>query len=283
MRERLYFEDWMPGRRMTLTPHRPADELGAGASPEAGFTLVEVILAIAIASGLLLVVLSFYRQAADLREQLLRETERLATVRLVMDRLTTELRSVRGGGAGQPALSGQSMSLTFIRTEVPSRTAWSGGQLGRAVGVETDLKRVRYVANGDATNTTSLVRTEEPLVQKQAIRRSEVAVPREDPAAKPPPPLTEELHFVRFRYFDGLDWTEEWDAGEPPQGVEVTLAVEPLPEGLLPEQYPFEVFQRVIQLPQSGSADDIFLSGLLEGGTGSGAEGETEAMEELFP
>jgi type II secretory pathway pseudopilin PulG len=57
------------------------------------FTLVEVILAISIAIGILVVALFFHSQASHLRAQLLDESDRIAAIRLVMERLTAELRS----------------------------------------------------------------------------------------------------------------------------------------------------------------------------------------------
>ena len=56
---------------------------------ERGFTLIEVVLAIVIAVGLLTGVLVFYRQAAILREEILRKADALSAVRLVMDRIST--------------------------------------------------------------------------------------------------------------------------------------------------------------------------------------------------
>ena len=58
--------------------------LGAGA-----FTLLEVLLALSIAIGLLIVVLYYYQQAALLRDSTLDSATGLAAVRLCMDRLGT--------------------------------------------------------------------------------------------------------------------------------------------------------------------------------------------------
>lgn len=49
----------------------------------AAFTLIEVILAIVISLGMLVVVLFFYQQTANFRAQLVEETERLTAVRLI--------------------------------------------------------------------------------------------------------------------------------------------------------------------------------------------------------
>ena len=95
----------------------------AGRRPR-GFTLIEVVLAIVIAVGLLTGVLVFYRQAAILREEILRKADALSAVRLVMDRISTELRTAPPGTAGTPILSGDSHSLRILHTAVPSKTPW---------------------------------------------------------------------------------------------------------------------------------------------------------------
>src|SRR5205085_11151267 len=90
----------------------------------AAFTLIEVVLAIVIAVGMLVVVLFFYQQAADLRTQLLQETEHLSVARLLMDRITGELRTTRRHVFFQGAFIGESDFLQFIKTDIPSRAAW---------------------------------------------------------------------------------------------------------------------------------------------------------------
>src|SRR2546421_5016576 len=89
----------------------------------AAFTLLEVILAVIIAVGMLLVVLYFYQQAADLRTQLLDQTDRLSVARLLMDRITSELRTTRRHSYFQGAFIGESDFIQFIKAGIPSRAA----------------------------------------------------------------------------------------------------------------------------------------------------------------
>src|SRR5439155_8813829 len=77
---------WKPALQNTSPNLRPG-------ALSRGFTLVEVILAIGIAIGILMVALYLHSQATNLRAQLLRESERIAAMRLVMERLTSELRN----------------------------------------------------------------------------------------------------------------------------------------------------------------------------------------------
>ena len=67
------------------------------------------------------------------------------------------------------------------------------------------------------------------------------------------PLLTEDIHFLRFRYWDGKGWQDSWRSSELPQGVEVSLGMEAFPPEAQPSEYPYEVFRRVIYLPGSSS------------------------------
>ena len=79
------------------------------------FTLVEVILAIAIATGLLVIALTFYQQATELRGQILVESERISVIRLVSDRLTADLRQAHPVAGDAESFVGGSGSDRFPR------------------------------------------------------------------------------------------------------------------------------------------------------------------------
>lgn len=228
------------------------------ASPAAtawsGFTLLEVLLAITLAGGLLFAVLYFYQQSANLRDELLRETEQVSAARLIMDRLTAELRSVPGRSYYTPALSGSPTLLQFIKTGLPSRAAWTSAEYGRAASPETDLRLVKYTISGDGTNVAGLLRTEEPMVTKQAVKAAPNSDPFEQTVPAPPDPLTEALHYLSFRYHDGTAWRDSWNSERLPRGIEVTLAVEAPPTNAVEGEVSSEVFRRVIFLPASGAS-----------------------------
>lgn len=238
------------------------------------FTLMEVMLAIGIAAAILFVLVYFYQRAAELRTQLLQETDRLATERLLMTRLETELRCVPGRCFYKPTLTGDATSIQFIKTELPSRNAWRSGVLGRAAVPETDLRLVKYSLAGDGTNATGIVRTEEPMVTRQTAARSEVTVELPEETNRPAPPLTADLRHLRFRYWDGSFWQDAWHLDQMPLGVEITLAAEPIAEDATPEELAGQVFRRAIFLPASRPIV-------------GGAEGDTIAppadMTELVP
>lgn len=249
------------------------------------FTLVEVVLAVVIAVGLMITALFFYNQAADTRARLLEESERLAAIRQVLDRVTDDLRTAfELPGSG---FSGTPDAMQFVKTAAPSRTPWvQRSSETLAVPVSTDLAVVRYETSratvGTNVSVTGLIRTETADLAAWMRARSSTGVvsevvslnstndassiltgaPTEATNAvttvtngtgvvthSMDEPLTDLIRFVRFRYWDGSEWLEDWMWSWLPLGVEVTLGGEPLPDGQGPGTYPYEVFRRVVHVP----------------------------------
>jgi prepilin-type N-terminal cleavage/methylation domain-containing protein len=239
------------------------------------FTLVEVLLAVGIIAGLLVVVLFFYQQAAQLRTELLLDAERSSAARLLMERLTAELRTARPHTFYQVPLVGHSTYLQFISVDLPSQSQWTGERLGRVSRPESDLKLVSYGAevSREDTNIVGVTRTEEPLVELRSILvESATVLPAAEANKASSVLITEAFRFIRFRYWDGYNWLESWSETFLPQGVEVTLGSEPMPADLEGEEYPYEVFRRVIYVPGSAGHEDDALFDLLLGPTGETAE-----------
>src|SRR5687767_16033490 len=93
---------------------RPAEDSGPY---QRGFTLVEVILAVVIAAGLLVVAISYYQRATELRARLIEESERLTTIRLMMDRLSGDLRTAFA--EPRQGFTGTSDSMRFVHAGSP--------------------------------------------------------------------------------------------------------------------------------------------------------------------
>jgi type II secretory pathway pseudopilin PulG len=228
---------------------------GTGLRPASAFTLLEVVLALVIAVAILFVLMFFYHQASNLRTQALNETDRLSAIRLVMDLITSELRTTRFDPAFNQAFVGRSNSIQFIKTDLPSFANWTGGTLGRGA-VESDMKLVRYqVEMFDGTNIAGLVRSEEPLVQTYST-----------PSASPEgdldqgiivEELIEEIRFAQFRYWNGVQWLDSWKSPTLPRGIEISLGAEDFPQldSQSDQDSPVEVFRRVIALPVQNAGD----------------------------
>jgi prepilin-type N-terminal cleavage/methylation domain-containing protein len=233
-----------------------------------GFTLVEVLLAVGIIAGLLVVVLFFYQQAAQLRTELLLDAERSSAARLLMERLTAELRTARTHTFYEVPLAGSSTHLQFMAVDLPSQSFWAGEQFGRVSHPESDLKLVSYGAEVslEDTNVVGLGRSEAPLIDlRTTVPESAVVLPAAETNRANSVLITEAFRFIRFRYWDGYDWLESWSETFLPKGVEVTLGSEPMPAELEGEEYPYEVFRRVIYLPGSVRSEDDILFDLLFG------------------
>jgi hypothetical protein len=214
---------------------------------------VEVILAIVIALGVLVVVLYFYQQATNLRAQAIQETERIGAARLLMDRITSELRTSQSDPALGQAFVGSSNSIQFVKTDVPSFSYWVGGPLGRSLTPVSDLKVLTYrLESSDGTNVGGLLRSEESLVPKQQLaatqESAEAAPPLSSPTNTTSAPLIEEVRYLQFRFWSGTNWLDSWSAPGTPEAVEVSLGAEPMTNGTELVEYPGEIFRRVIYL-----------------------------------
>ncbi len=226
------------------------------------FTLVEVILATSIAIGILVVALYFHSQATNLRAQLLDESDRIATIRLVMDRLTSELRNAFA--QPQYGFTGDATSLRFVTTEAPPRATRTAPST-RGAAPRTDLRLITYglgrAVSGTNEIATGLERTERSLVEKPASR-SAFAVSSPPNSTNAPAhgtePMTDAIRFLRLWYWDGYAWTSAWESSQLPRGIEITLGAEPSPGEASISDYPGELFRRVIYLPTSREIDDAF-------------------------
>ncbi len=220
----------------------------------AAFTLVEIILAIGLATALLLIALLFYDQAADMRGRILRESDQFATMRLVLDRLAGDLRTAQPHAAPGNEFTGDTASMRFIKealTSLPPDAAPGESE-------PTDLVRISLTTltgtNGTNVAVTGLDRVEEPLSSPAST--SALGAISNEPSLYLPDqtngltePFTDMVRFVRFRYFDGAAWQAGWTNATPPPGVEIVLAAEGLPLDAEPDSYPPESFRRVVFLP----------------------------------
>ena len=142
--------------------------------PMSGFTLLEVILAVTIAIGIMTVALYFYQQSSTLRKQALEEMERIAAVRLVMDRLGMELRCAVNGSELLPGLNGTSSSIEFTRLEPPVKGSLITNAMGQTSPsrLQPTYKKMIYRIGGASDGLSVLERSEENITLKSSSSAS---------------------------------------------------------------------------------------------------------------
>jgi len=257
---------------MTIQPAAPLPLRArlSATGRRSAFTLVEIILAIGLATGLMLVALTFYHQATDMRGQVLGELEKISTLRLVLDRLAADLRTAQPQAGPGNEFSGSATALSFVKEAyVAASPNLPMGQLE-----PTDLVRVSFNTstgtNGTRLVVKSLDRRESSLNAPKMARSprpqpdslvstNEMVSTNADVVAKGPErfpdqePFGPDIRFVRFRYWDGSAWQSDWSGAKPPAGVEIILSLSIPSEDADPDELPPDTYRRVVFIP-GGSA-----------------------------
>lgn len=209
-----------------------------------GFTLVEVLVATAVFSLLAILLLSSFTGVTRAREALVSRASADRQVRLILDRLGTEL----SGAFGSDRVSSAGLSCAqdrFAGTEA-SDLAFTAFVLPQEGGTRpaADVAKIRYFTRPDAEGRfLSLYREESslPLVENRIPVRRAL--------------LGDRLLGFRIELFDGTAWVSAW----PPQGGG---------KGRLPQRIAAVLtdsggaeFRRVFRLPLAGQEATLPLSG----------------------
>ena len=262
----------------------PATRLAKRLRFAAAFTILEVMLAIVIATGLLATAMYYYQQAARFRNDLLEETERIGSARLILDRLSTELRCSLYHPARSVGAKGGADWIEFLKSSVPSQASWRVQTESESPAYpETGYRLIRYellkkpLLSGSLDNEANQQMVEQmtsqtvrrsgdtndvlaSLMQGDAINRIErrlltakvstndIVVVRIDPVR-----ITAQLKYLKFRYLNGSAWVDTWPGPQLPLGVEVSLGIEPMSATNLLEEYTNHVFRRVVPIPSSAA------------------------------
>lgn len=173
----------------------------------AGFTLLEMILALAVFALLSLMANRLLLQGLELEQFSARHAQRLAQIQhaftlLERDTLAMQPRAVRGSGAfsGAPLMASEGDSLIFTHSGWPN----PGDQLPRS-----RLQRVGYrLADGE------LIR--------EYFDYPDVPVGTEPHRQR----LLADIRGLRLRYWSQGRWSQQWQGGESlPQAIEVALTL----------------------------------------------------------
>lgn len=269
-----------------------------------GLTLLEVLLALGLVTLLSATMFLFYDVTLRSRDFGTRRINEGNLARVVAQKIAGEIRSANGflQGAG-PGISGKEHQITIQTVVLPDKELFVRRQIqDEPLPAQSDMRQVQYyIAYDEDLSFDYPDGTTGPapmgLVRREIQTLNQVTV-REDQAQSVELDLyAPEMKYLRFRYFDGVEWLDRWDIGKGgeaglgnslPQAVEVTVgytAIEP-PEDedeldlensdLLPappEPYSEDKCSIVVRLQQ---ADTFFGSRILRAQRPpSGEEGTT--------
>ncbi len=185
------------------------------------FTLLEMLIAIALTIALLAAMFSFFWDLLATRQQIIEETSRRRAVDTLIEGLERDLlTAVAGDAVFGAGVAGDDSAIRILSRGVPARLAERPGGLGFA-----DLERAEYRFD-EAGRTLS--------ARRVAVRGGE---------AGPAPgfaPLGGNVHRVRFRYHDGRAWVDSFDslrAAALPRAVEVAIWFDAPPGETLADQF----------------------------------------------
>lgn len=156
---------------------------------DAGFTLLEVLVAITLASLLLTSIYGVFSTTSAAKEQVEKQGAALHLGRVLIARLDRELLGLALGNLNaQPALNGGQNSLGEPYLELLTSSAG---------GPQSGMRRVHYRLGPDSDNRMTLWRAEKGL--------NETAPDVEER-------LAQGLEKLSFSFFDGQTWRENWNS-----------------------------------------------------------------------
>ncbi|KPK80942.1 MAG: hypothetical protein AMJ81_11090 [Phycisphaerae bacterium SM23_33] len=249
-----------------------------------GFTLLEAVLAVALAVILVGTVYAFYRHTLGVRQALHEQADTLLAQRRILDMMAEDVQSAVVYSTLGVGLNGTVEEFSVARAVVPSQAVYLTAELIRArPGVweepseqdkafqpQHDVQLVSYRLN----RYTDEEGVEQIGGLERLCQRTILAETAEEGTNVETVLLSAHTRFCRLQYWDGSQWTESWARPAMPQAVRIDLGVQPLEEGLEPREYPYETTWRVIAIPAAAAGGGARPAG---GGPRPGGEGAGEA------
>lgn len=221
----------MRGQAGQILPgHRAAGTRNGRAAARRGLTLLEVILALTLTIMLMAAVMMFYQSSLSARDKGRGLALEAIQMRSILERMAEELRHALPVDPGDGRrFGGTRDSITIVRSRLTSNYAFDKHETFENLPpAQMDLMRVTY----------NLYWDEEERVDEEGIRicygiwRTEqhtfdpnprFSVASDEPGAEeveenldvPRPDVNElyapEVKYLRFEYFDGLNWQDDWN------------------------------------------------------------------------
>ena len=180
-------------------------------SDQAGFTLVEVLVAVALVSLVLTALYGLFGGLSQTQQHLRDEAALYHQARVLCDRLACELRSVLppGGDDGSRFSAGfDSRGNPYLQFASLSAVS-PGAPAGQAIAVRYALERL------DRNDPATLRRYARGLLETRTAERGLR--------------VTSAILALQWRFHDGIDWRDDWDSdrdGGLPQRIELRLSLQ---------------------------------------------------------
>jgi len=209
-----------------------------------GFTLLEILLALSVLSVVLLLLLSAFTGAARVRETLSSRSRDFRQIRLVLDRVGTDLMAAFAITArAESALSLHEDQLSGMPAATLAFTAFQlpDGDSGHP---PAEIVKIRYFPKIGADGVTIDLHREQsdlPFVGNRIPLREA--------------PVAEGLRGFRVELYDGTTWVKEWPAGG---GSKMTL---PKKAAVTLVGQHGETYRREVPIPLAGQEGNVGWSG----------------------
>lgn len=210
-----------------------------------GLTLLEVLLAIGLVTFLSVTMFLFYDVTLRSRDFGTRRINEGNLARVIAQQIANEIRSANGFliGAG-PGIAGKERQITIQTVVIPDKEIFVRRNIqDEPMPAQSDLRQVQYyLAYDEDASFEYPDGTTGPapmgLVRREIQTLNQVIV-RDDQSESVDLDLyAPEMKYLRFRYFDGVEWLDHWDIGKGgesglgnslPQAVEVTVGYPAVP------------------------------------------------------
>ncbi|MBI3303657.1 MAG: prepilin-type N-terminal cleavage/methylation domain-containing protein [Deltaproteobacteria bacterium] len=200
-----------------------------------GFTLLEVLVASAILSLVLAALYGVFSRTLASKRLAEERAARARAARIVLLRLGEDLRATVPPTTSGVRFIGETRRSGAFREDSLSFASVAHSLLTNA-SLEGDLCEIGYTLLPDPVVPT----------QRQLVRRVTLDLAADRNLAADAYPLLERVRGLRFRFFDGRNWRDEWGRDETqnklPSAVEVGLSLEDAREDVTE-------FSTVIDLP----------------------------------
>lgn len=256
-----------------------------GPSRRRGFTLLEVLLALGLMILVSSMLFAFYHAVLQTRSSVDEAVRSGYLARNIAHRIAEEIRAANGfvTSAG-PGISGTDRLITIQTVAIPGKELFKRLSVkDDPLPAESDIRQVQYYLAYDDEETYTYPDGTEADAPLGLVRREVKTLYQTVQFANESQSvdldlISPELKYVRFRYFDGVDWVDRWDIGNDPAGqqgnslpqaVEVIVGYKELPPPeeeekdidptqsdltpSVPEPYSSDTYSVVVRLPQADS------------------------------